>query len=490
MSKNTFPTEIEEMVKNISDVSEPDAVFLNSLREQFISKGIATAQKNTETKMKQTTRRGFLKPRLAWGIGIALLIVTLAMLASSPTIVNALKRIFGFVPGIGVVEETSLRVLAAPLSTEKDGVTLNIVQIAASSEKTIVVYEYPAIEIDYNTFQPPASFKKDNPAVLLPDGTRLDVRARRRISSGIPNTIAYWLEFPPLPGNFNNATLELTRLAGAQPGAAPEDWSIPFQVIPAPPGTILPVEPANESGSTSPSAMEAETSSPQTSPIIDPAYGIKSTLDSFIQMANGYLLIGSVQWDVNTYPAYAVDPMIDYATVTDATGRSIEFEAIYGVEKPQNEEFRSYWAIKITDTNFQAPLNISITSMVVNFNAGAFQFDPGANLQPGQSLPLNVDVLLAGKNVHFREVQMNRDQSDNTLYFVFATQAEPNFLGDLYITMPINQCMGGGGGYPTEPSTELQILTYLCRPDLPPGPLDVQINGADLFGMWVVTWQP
>ncbi|MBM3179395.1 MAG: hypothetical protein FJZ86_03475 [Chloroflexi bacterium] len=490
MSKNTFPTKIEEMVKNISDVPEPDAVFLNSLREQFIAKGIAAAQKNTETKMKQTTRRGFLTPRLAWGLAIALLIATLAMLASSPTIVNALKRMFGFVPGIGVVEETSLRVLAAPLSAEKDGVALNIVQIAASSEKTIVVYEYPAIEIDYNTFQPPATFKEDNPALLLPDGTRLDVRSRRRISSDIPKTVGYWLEFPPLPDNINNATLELTRLAGMEPGAAPEDWSIPFQVIPAPPGTILPVEPANETESASPSATEAETSSPQTPPTVDPAYGIKSTLESFVRMDDGYLLIGSVQWDANTYPAYAVDPMLDYATVTDAAGKSIEFEVIYGVETPQNEEFRSYWAIKIADTNFQPPLEISITSMVVNFNAGTFQFDPGTNPQPGQSLPLNADVLIAGKNVHFSEAQLNREQSDNTLYFVFTAQTEPNFLGDLYVTMPIHQCMGGGGGYPTDPSAELQIYTYLCRPDLPPGLLDVQIGGADIFGTWVVTWQP
>jgi hypothetical protein len=398
---------------------------------------------------------------------------------------------FGFMPGVGMVEETStLRVLAAPLSAEKDGVSINIIQIAASSEKTIVIYEYPAIEVDYNTFQPPATFKEDRPALLLPDGTRLDVRTGRRISSSLPNTISYWLEFPPLPNDINNATLELTRLAGMPPGAAPEDWRISFQVIPAPPGTVLPLEPVNEPESASPSATEAGTSSPQTPPTIDPAYGIKSTLESFVNMDDGYLLIGSVQWDANNYPAYAVDPMIDYATVTDATGRSIEFEVIYGVEKPQNEEFRSYWAIKIADTNFQPPLEISITSMVVNFNAGSFQFEPGIDPQPGQSFPLSVDVLVAGKNVHFSEVQLNRSQFDNNLEFVFTAQTEPNFLGDLYVSMPIHQCMGGGGGYPTEPSAELQIYALLCRPDLPPGLLDVQIGGADMFGAWVVTWQP
>jgi hypothetical protein len=207
MPKNTFPTEIEEMVKNISNVPEPDAVFLNSLREQFISKGIANAQQNTETKMIKISRRGFLSPRLAWAIGIFLLIVILTLLATSPTVVNALKHMFGFIPGVGVVEQTaSLRTLAAPFSTEKDGISVNITQVVVDGEKTIIFYEYPAIEVDYNTFQPPATFKEDHPTLLLPNGTRLDVHVGRRIASSIPNTIAYSLEFPPLPNDVNGLT--------------------------------------------------------------------------------------------------------------------------------------------------------------------------------------------------------------------------------------------------------------------------------------------
>lgn len=492
MSKNTLPTEIEEMVKNISNVPEPNAVFLNSLREQFIAKGIAAAQKNTETQMKPTNRRSILTPRLAWGIAIALLIAMFVILASSPNVVNALKRMFGYMPGVGLLEETSdLRILAEPLSTEKDGVSIRIVNIAANSEKTIVVYEHSHIEIDHNTIQTPATFKEDNAVLLLPDGTRLNMRSERLVYFDIPNTQSYWLEFPPLPSNVNDATFELTRLsAWMPPGAAPENWSIPFQLIPAPPGTILPAEPAIETESVSPSGTEAGTSSPQTPPTIDSAYGIKSTLESFVRIEDSYLIIGSAQWDASTYPAYAVDSMIDYATVTDAAGKAIEFETMYGVEKPQNEEFRSYWAIMIADTDFQPPLEINIPGMIVYYDAGSFQLDAGTNPQPGQSFPLNVDVMVAGKNVHFSEAQLNRSQFDNNLEFVFTAQTEPNFLADLYITMPIQQCLAGGGGFPTEPSTELQISASLCRPDLPPGPLDVQISGAYIFGTWTVHWQP
>jgi hypothetical protein len=206
-------------------------------------------------------------------------------------------------------------------------------------------------------------------------------------------------------------------------------------------------------------------------------------------MEDSYLLIGSVQWDKQNYPAYGVDPTIDYATVTDATGKAVAFEPMYGMERPQNEEFRSYWAIKVTDINFQPPLKIEITSMVVSFSPVSFQFDPEPNLQAGQIWPLNSDLTVLKKNVHFSAVQLN-SQADNTLQLVFSAQTEPNFIGDLYLRTSINQCMGGGGGLPTETSTEFQIYDGLCRSDFPSGPVQVQVNGADVFGSWPVTWQP
>jgi hypothetical protein len=290
MSKKSRPLEIEEMMQNISNLPEPNAAFLNSLREQFVSKGIANAPKNRETKMVKIFKRGFISTRLAWAIGISLLIVVLSLLATSPTVVNALKRMFGFVPGVGIVEgSSSLRILAAPFSVEKGGISVNIDQVAVDDEKTLVIYQYLAVDPS-PSYLPPATFKDDRPALVLPDGTRLDVRLGRRLPSEMPGVIRYSLEFPPLPTNVNDATLELTRLIGMRPGAGPEDWKIPFHLIPAPAGTILPLVNVNKKiESATPSAAEAATSSPATPPTIDSTYGIKSTLDSFVRINDGYL---------------------------------------------------------------------------------------------------------------------------------------------------------------------------------------------------------
>jgi hypothetical protein len=286
------------------------------------------------------------------------------------------------------------------------------------------------------------------------------------------------------------------RLAGVPPGAGPEDWSIPFHMIPAPPGTVLPLLSVNETEPALPSETETETSSPsQTPTAADSFYGITSKLDSFVRTDGGYLLIGSVQWEAENYPPYSVNPNLDYATITDAAGKSIAFEAMYGAERPRSEEFRSFWAIKVKDMNFQPPLKISIPSMDISWQLWqkplSFQFDPGPDPQPGQRWPLNANILLAGKNIHFSAAQLERSEVDNTLGFIFTAQTEPNFLGDLYIFIPTaTQACGGGGGPAAEASSELQIYSGLCVPDLPPGPLEVQITGGVLFGPWVVTWQP
>jgi hypothetical protein len=50
--------------------------------------------------------------------------------------------------------------------------------------------------------------------------------------------------------------------------------------------------------------------------------------------------------------------------------------------------------------------------------------------------------------------------------------------------------MGGGGGYPVDHLSTLQIFVAMCRPDLPSGILEMQVTGAVLWGEWQVNWQP
>ena len=53
MSDPIRSSELEELMKDVVNVSEPDAEFMNSLRARFIAEGHASAKKNQETQMKQ-----------------------------------------------------------------------------------------------------------------------------------------------------------------------------------------------------------------------------------------------------------------------------------------------------------------------------------------------------------------------------------------------------------------------------------------------------
>src|SRR6185436_13400731 len=116
--------------------------------------------------------------------------------------------------GIGIVESGStLRTLEKPFTIEQENIELNIEQVVASSDKTVIVYNYvvPAQDSIADMFPGEST---DEPALVLPDGTQLDVQVGRRMSTdglainqGTP--IRYSLEFPPLPADVTEVTLEL-----------------------------------------------------------------------------------------------------------------------------------------------------------------------------------------------------------------------------------------------------------------------------------------
>ena len=74
-------------------------------------------------------------------VGIAVLLaVAVAFLAVGPQRVWAdLQRLLGYVPGVGFVGLEETRVLTAPVTVTRDGVTLRVEQVLAQPDGTTVV---------------------------------------------------------------------------------------------------------------------------------------------------------------------------------------------------------------------------------------------------------------------------------------------------------------------------------------------------------------
>ena len=254
---------------------------------------------------------------------------------------------------------------------------------------------------------------------------------------------------------------------------------------------VLPVVivPAVESP-TVPLTEAASTSNP-TPPAADPTHRISSSVDSFVPLDDGYLLIGSMQWSAEDYPTYGVNPMpyVGYVKVVDANGQEVAWEEVYENVRPQDEEYRSYWAIKIPSKNFVAPLTITLNAADVQVKPILFNFEVGADSKLGQSWEVNQDIQVVDSTVKILKANLTTS-ADNKLAFQFDAQVDPNAIGDLQLVTPLTQCMGGGGGYPIDHLDLLQIFVAMCRPDLPPGNVEVQVIGAVLWGQWQVAWQP
>lgn len=116
---------------------------------------------------------------------------------------------------------------------------------------------------------------------------------------------------------------------------------------------------------------------------------IQMSLESFVPLDNGYLVIGSMQWSERDYPAYAVDPILDSVKIANASGKDLQFEKVFGSEVPQNEKFVSYFTVKTIGTNILAPLTLSVDRVAVKIYPVTFSFDPGMNPKSDQIWELN-----------------------------------------------------------------------------------------------------
>lgn len=425
---------------------------------------------------------------------LAAVLIALLVLLTLSGVAYAIGRSLGYIPGVGLFEQAqpnSLRILASPVRVQRENIDLQIEQIIAASDKTVVVYQYVILDAANLAALQPGS--GGHPSLILPDGSRLEASLGRRLSGNGPAggddyPVRYLLEFPALPQDVLAVTLEIPSLPFSYEDG-PRDWQIPLTLMPAPEGSILPVYEVEEAGDGSADATAPSPNIPSAGTNV--LHGITATLDLYVPMDDGYLLIGSMQWSAQDYPARAVQPSDFYMRVTDATGREVDFEPFLGPlpEKPQDEDFRSYWVLKVLEKDFVAPLRIRIDSVSVSVEPWpAFQFDPGPAPAPGQSWEIGQDFQVGDVRARLSSVTLTVQDSD--LVFEFLIQAQPNELADVYLHMDIAQCMSGGGSISPEPSETILSSVYTCRADLPAGSLKAEVSGALIWGPWQVEWTP
>jgi hypothetical protein len=510
MPEMNIPPEFEQQLRQVMDVPEPDSNSLNRLRERFLTQGTAQlSSPNGATRhpvrRPQASRpsSGFFSLPLAWKFALILLAVLALLAVFSPPVVNALRGMFGYIPSVGVVDQSAdVLVLDQPIQTAIGEISLTVEHAYATSEKTVVIYQYTAPAWDGRKYQASTPNAPDQPAaLLLPDGSQIEMTIGRRQAAD-EGAIRYALEFGPLPQNTTSVTLLLNRLAGMPFELSPKNLSIALHFKPGDPNDFLyPVtlyEPTAERRlATTPStAKPTDTQSAQVTVEPSqaaiqptPAYGASIVLEKSVELPDGYLLIGSFHWSDSTVGQNELE--LGMPVISDANGQIIEYEFAQPDSYPQPSEPRVNWAFKIPGKAFAAPLRLEFYVTHHEAASAPFQFDPGSEPHTGQTYDMDVPLKVNTHEVRIVSARYDQFAPDQQA-FLFTLTADTYVIGARVID-PAHPPMGGGGGSNGIPPTGVPFSSgVFIEGELPQGPLSLQIAGLDVLipGDWVIHWAP
>jgi hypothetical protein len=471
---NDHPSpEFEKELRETLSAPGANPAFVHDLRVTLLERAT----------MKQT--RTF--SRLAWGLALAVLVI--GLLAASPRVAEALKRLLGYVPGVGYVETGgALRLLSAPVVLEKDGLRLTIEKGAADSQRTVLlgrIEGYPGFRFgDINC---------DEPArLILTDGTILALtRSETSMAGGKSSPDGPYYaryDFEAMPARQMEATLEIPCLMN---DTAFRDWKLEISFEAAEEAQVMPVIelPAASSDLSSPSQ-----------PVMDPASHAAEVLEGFSivfesesSLPDGYILSGSYQWTDPRFDAYSIQTVV--SEIADANGGGVAFEPVEPLTGLDPAFRKMPFAYLIRGKEHAWPLTFTVSLVTVTLpDAVTFQFDAGADLQVGQIWDVDIDVPVAGHVIHVQTIELTEGRTPTELGYTFTMTSDPGVMGasidDANPVITGNGGSGGGGvnvsaagpftyGWAMEGYSPAGVKTFTVH------------NVAVMFhGAWQAAWQP
>ena len=502
MSDMNPSPKFEEKVRRALDVPEANPEFVNKLRYELVS------------------RPEKVKPRVisrpAWAV--AFVLVLAVVLISVPGVAAAIGRLFGYVPGVGLVENTgNLRMLSEPVSLTRDGVTLTIDSVYVYGDRVEVAYSVKGIAAQNDGSQAgdatthPTAFcggvnigdapNIDGDARLkLPDGTILE-----RDSTGLypKNAFAMTPVYKAVvPANVTEMTLVLKCIPWARLGAVPENWEMPFKLVAVPIGMVV-GEPVIDVNATS-KPVAAGTASPTASL---PSPQATFTLERVALTDAGPVFYIRLNVEHPDPSMVTVFPRNVY--LIDSLGQKIQLmnNTLY------SEDPSTVWEYVSTAKPAGGALTLVVEDAVAKYappDEMTFTFDVGENPQPGQTWELNKEFNIAGYKVEVASARaaVFDDIKDNPE--IWNPNGGPDYPegsqgfdkgyqfsikpGELVSNLQLDILSDSCGLTDIRPSTPAPNLYYtqLCRDGYPKGEVKVILRGISVLvkNVGQVIWSP
>jgi hypothetical protein len=298
---------------------------------------------------------------------VLLALVLLLLLALLSGVAYAIGRSLGYIPGIGVVDQSiPIHVLAEAVTVKQQGISVTVSKVVADSTRTFVAYRVDGIPFveDGN----PTCFVL--PELRLPDGSNLEMIGSSGGTALVRDGDVMYYEnefiYSPIPNEGNTVTFVLSCLSPE--GTVLETWNLPLNLVPAPAGYATPAVEI---------AVTADGSENKT--------GLH--LEKVLELADSYILIGKFTDGGDLLgPLYmSTSSDSDYLPhIEDANGNPVDFKVREDARPDPDWDVAYYWAYEIPKP-VVAPLKITVDSVNIRkHNTAQFQFDTGDHPQVDQ----------------------------------------------------------------------------------------------------------
>ena len=434
-------------------------------QETNLLPGILDKIEKGHTPMKPATKLRFAALLLA-------LILLLAFFAL-PGVATALKRLLGYVPGVGTVDTSApLRVLAEPVIDTRDGFTITVESALLDSTQSVIQYRiegpFPSQEPD----SPGTNLCQEAPILRLENGTQLNYSAGEY--GGSDSKAEYKDTFEALPADQNQAMLILPCVRNQLLGEKPQNWEIPIRLTPAP--SDMPVYPV----------LDMPTPTPP--PAGDAGFknGFRLEMEQMAEIPDGFYLKGRLYWQENP-SFYNVELFPDAVRVVDSAGQDVliwdmPFEASDGQSLPIS--------LKISAPSSPGPVQVIVDYVALQTpSETGISLDFGENPQPGQTWEVNQDLTVQGYTVRVLSAEYFQESPQAPIMLILNLQAEPEVLLASFMDFETGLTRGGGGSPNSDYTPFRATITY---EKFPTGKINLLLTNLSVRrdGPWSVTWEP
>lgn len=471
----SFP-ELEEQLRRSLQQPGPRTEFVRRLEQDLLERA-AHIQAGRHVVTRGRAWR--------WALVMLVLVIVLSVLVVGPAnLAAAMQQLLSYIPGIGLVQQSAgLRVLAEPVSLEREGITVTIEQAVTDGERTIVVMRVDGIPPEARPRGEDAAACYENAELLAAaggtamnrDGSGDDARGgestwRGQMMSaeggGWGSGYEWRMVFAAIPPEVNRVTMHIPCLDGTAPGMAPEDWLLELHFIPAPPETtvipVLDITPVPGTGAAGAGIQES---------------GL--VLERVIELDDRYILIGSFRQRQDT-PGM-VHGLAGEPEITIAGGMPWAWLYPSDVDVSSSEPGAFPWAFQVAK-GFRGPLTISFPVVSVELPVEAFfQVDVGANPAVGQEWEVDEAFRLGGHAV--RVVALRRTERGYELHF----ETDMSVSGVSVDALDGVVTGGWGGGFHGQTSAGFEY-----EAPVPTGALRFRVTRmmVSVPGPWTLTWSP